>query len=124
MSIALLLLIGCSQYSSSDWYDTKEKAIANGLEQEGLDESAVLAVEDYEGETIVFVERTGALGVASITENNKGYSWYRSEPFFNFYVEGELPFTSDSFKFETKTGLDLSVLYGKAFDHTIKKMKL
>lgn len=122
--LILLILVGCDQSSNADWYDTKEEAIAYGLEQEGMDESAVLSVEDYEGETIVFFEKTGSLGVASITENEKGYSWYRNEPYVNFQVEGDIPFTTNGFELETKSGSVVSVLYGKTFDHTINKMKL
>lgn len=122
--ILLFILVGCNQKSSSDWYDTKEKAIEYGLEQEGTDESEVLSVEEYEGEIIVSFEKAGSFGVASITKNNKGYSWFRSEPYFDFNVEGDIPYTINGFDFETKTGLEVSVLYGKVFDNSIQKMKL
>ncbi|WP_087973533.1 hypothetical protein [Oceanobacillus rekensis] len=123
-SIILLILVGCNQKGNSDWYDTKEQAIEYGLEQEGTDESAVLSVEEFKGETIAFFEHAGSFGVASITENEKGFSWFRSEPYFDFDVEGDIPYTTNGFDFETKTGLEVSVLYGKAFDNTIQKMKL
>lgn len=123
-SIILLILVGCNQKSNPAWYDTKEQAIEYGLDQEGTGKSAVLSVEEYEGETIVAFEYAGSFGVASITESKKGYSWFRSEAYFGFDVEGDIPYTINGFDFETKTGLEVSVLYGKAFDSTIKKMKL
>lgn len=122
--ILSFILAGCNQKSRSDWYDTKEEAIEYGLVQERIDESAVLSVEEYEGEAIVFFDNDGALGVASITKNNKGYSWFRSEPYFDFDVEGELPYTTGGFDFKTINGLKVSVLYGKVFDATIQKVRL
>lgn len=122
--ILLFIVVGCSQKDSSDWYDTKEKAIESGLKQEGMDDSAVLSVEEYEGETIVFYENEGTLGIANIIESNRGYSWFRSEPYFDFDVEGDLAYTTAGFDFETKNGIKGSVLYGKVFDDSIEKMLL
>ena len=122
--ILLYILVGCNQENSSNWYETKEKAIEYGLEQEEVDKSAVLSIEEYEGETIVFYERAGSLGVASISENNKGYSWYRSEPYLGFDIEGDIPYTSNGFNYGTESGLELSVLYGKVFDNSIQSLKL
>lgn len=72
-------LAGC--YSdSTGWYDTKEDAIKYGLEQEsskGIEKAILLSVEEHMDETIVFFEFANALGVASITESKKGFSWYR-----------------------------------------------
>ncbi|GEN82744.1 hypothetical protein SLU01_10560 [Sporosarcina luteola] len=123
--ILLFILVGCSQKDSSDWYDSKEKAIEAGLKQEGTDASAVLSVEKYEEETIVFFDYDGALSIANLVESNKGYSWVRLEPYFDFDVEGSsLPYTTAGFDFETKEGSKGSVLYGKVYDESIKKLIL
>lgn len=122
--ILFLILVGCNQENDSNQFETKEEAIEFGLEEEEVDKSAVLSVEEYEGETIVFYERQGSLGVASITENIQGYSWFRSSPYFGFEIEGDLPYTTNGFNFETESGLELSVLYGKVFDNSIQSMKL
>ncbi|MCM3711331.1 hypothetical protein [Sporosarcina luteola] len=124
--VLLFIFVGCSQKDSSDWYNTKEKAIESGLKQEGIDESAVLSVEEYEGEMIIFFENEGALSIGNIIESEKGYSWFRNEPYFDFDVdvEGELPYTIAGFDFETKKGSKGSVLYGKVIDPSTQKMML
>ncbi|WP_409251219.1 hypothetical protein V1502_13800 [Bacillus sp. SCS-153A] len=48
-------LAGCTTVSDTmDWYDSEEKAIEAGLQQNELDKSAVLSIEEHKGETIVF----------------------------------------------------------------------
>src|SRR5699024_90202 len=103
---------------------TEEKAIKYGLEEEGADESAILSIEKYERETIVFFEKKGALSVAGITKSNKGYSWFRSTQYYDFKVGGDIPYTTGGFNFETETGLTASIIYRKIFDVATKKMKL
>ncbi|SHG56268.1 hypothetical protein [Ornithinibacillus halophilus] len=123
----LILLAGCSQDDRSSWFETKEKAIEHGLEKENVDQSAVLSVEEYQGETFVFFVRAGGLGVASLTESKKGYRWFRGEPYFGFDVDDafkNIPYTTNGFTSETKTGLEYSVLYGQVFDHSIQRLKL
>lgn len=122
--VLLFILAGCSQKDSTDWYDSEAKAIESGLEQEGIDKSAVLSVEEYEGETIVLFENEGAISIANINKSNEGFSWFRSEPYFDFNVGGDVPYTTAGFDFETKNGLKGSVVYGKVFDTSIQKMKL
>lgn len=122
--IFLFLVVGCNEKSNSDWSDTEEKAIEYGLEEEGVDESAILSIEEYEGETIVFFEKAGALGVASITKNNQGYRWFKSTQYYDFNAKGDIPYTTGGFSFDTETGLTVSVIHGKVFDSSIQKMNL
>lgn len=118
----LILLVGCNKHMEIQWFNTMEKAIKYGLEQEGTDETAVLSIEDYQGETIVFYEHHDALGVASITESEKGFSWYRGIVYHG--LEGDSPYLTIGFDYKTQAGLDFSVLAGKASDPSIQKMKL
>ncbi len=72
----LILLVGCQNINNLHWFETKDKAIEYGLKQEGVDKTAaILSIEDFKGETIIFYEKESALGVASIIESDKGYSW-------------------------------------------------
>lgn len=123
--LCLLLLIGCNQENNSnrsDWFEKKEEAIEHGLHQEGTDSKAVLSIQEIDGETIVFYLYESALGVASITESDKGCSWYRSRAYTDF--EGDVPYSTAGFEYETATGLSIPILVGKAFDISIEKMKL
>ncbi|ATP40037.1 hypothetical protein CSE16_08240 [Solibacillus sp. R5-41] len=117
-------LTGCNP-DATGWYDTKEDAIKYGLEQEssnGLEKATLLSVEEYMDETIVFFEFANALGVASITESKKGFSWYRDSPYSDF--EGDIPYSTMGFDIETKQGTEISILAGKVFDTKIQKVKL
>lgn len=113
----LFILTACNQ---SDWYDTRDEAIENGLQKEGIGESSTVSVEEYEGETIVLYAQDNSLGVASITESEEGYSWYRSAPDHKFEVTGDLPYTTGSFEVETESGMQVTILYGEIFDSTIQ----
>ncbi|MDN4492833.1 hypothetical protein [Ureibacillus aquaedulcis] len=73
----LVILVGCRENDAENGYKTKEKAIQYGLLQEDVNETAVLSIGEYEGETFVFFEKDGALGVASLTKIRNGYSWFR-----------------------------------------------
>lgn len=119
----LIALTGCSQEEdATQWYDTKEKAIHYRLKQEGTNETAILSIEDFKGETIVFYEFERALGVASITESEEGFSWYRNRAYSGF--EGDSPYSTVGFEFETETGLNVPILAGKASDISIEKIQL
>lgn len=113
----LLILAACNQ---SDWYDTSDEAIENGLQEEGIGESPTVSVEEYEGETIVLYAQGNFLGAASITESERGYSWYKSAPDHGIEVTGDLPYTTGSFEVETESGVQISILYGEIFDPTIQ----
>lgn len=117
---SITFLVGCTQ-DSSNWYNKKEDAIKYGLEQEGTN-ATLLSVEEYSGETIVFFERNKALGVSSITEGKKGFSWYRDKGYSD--LESESPYSTMGFEMETKQGTKISILVGKAFDKSIKQMKI
>jgi 3D (Asp-Asp-Asp) domain-containing protein/LysM repeat protein len=102
-----------------------EDAIKYGLElEQGSSENkaTLLSVEDYKGETIVFFEFNNALGVASVAESKNGFSLYRSGPYSGF--EGDTPYSTMGFDIETKSGLEISILAGKAFDTNIQNVKL
>lgn len=113
-------LVGCTE-DNSKWYNTKDEAIKYGLEQEGSN-AILLSVEEYSGETIVFFEQSKALGVASVTESNKGFSWYREQPFSGF--DGDSPYSTMGINIETKQGTNISIIAGKAFDESIKQIKI
>lgn len=122
--LILFLFTGCSQSEGGDWHNSEREAVLTGLEKEGTDILAVLSIERVKGETLVFFEQKGGLGIASITKSEKGYSWYRSEPFLDFETEGSLPYTTAEFEYETERGVKVPVLAGKVFDPTVKKIKL
>lgn len=119
----LIFLIGCNgnEYNL-EWHDTKEEAIAHGAGEEGIENSSILSIEEIDEETIVFYEFEGAFGVASIAESDEGYAWYRSTNHVGFSGEGS--YATIGYSFETKTGNEISVLVGKAFDDNISKMLL
>ncbi|MBM7661170.1 hypothetical protein JOC85_001942 [Bacillus mesophilus] len=120
----LVLLTGCAFQGNEEivWYETKEQAIDEGLQLEGITREEILSIEELDGETIVFYEYDKSLGVASITQSAQGYSWYRSRGYTD--LEGVAPFSTAGFEYETKSGLNVPVLVGKAFDQSITKMKL
>ncbi len=118
----ITFLIGCTQ-DNSIWYSTKEDAINYGLEQESSN-AILLSVDEYNGETIVFFELNKALGVASITESKKGFSWYRDNAFSGFDGDSPIPYSTMGFEMETKQGSKISILVGKAFDKSIKHMRI
>lgn len=121
LSFILFSLVGCS-FDHLKWFETKEAAITFGLQQENIDRSAVLSVEEYNGETIIFFEINHALGVASIAESSKGYSWYRSEPFVG--LESDSSYSTMGFDMTTHSGLAGSILAGKAFAPNFQKLTL
>lgn len=113
-------MAGCTE-DNPQWYETKEDAIKYGLEQESSN-AILLAVEEYKDETIVFFEQDQALGVASITDSEKGFSWYRDQPLTGF--EGGSSYSTAGFESETKQGTKVPILAGKAFDHNITKIRI
>lgn len=121
--LSFVLLMGCNVNKEEiTWHETKEKAINYGLNEEGIDENEVLSVEKIENETVIFYKNNQALGIASLTESDKGFSWYRSRSYTDF--KGVTPFTTAGFTYVTKSGLSISILAGKAFHDSIIKMKL
>ncbi|WP_227396119.1 hypothetical protein [Jeotgalibacillus aurantiacus] len=117
-------IAGCNNENAVEWFDTQNEAIESGLAQEGSGLESVLSTEKFQGETFVFYESSSGLGTGNIIENNGTYSWKRTDPIVNFEVEGELPYSTAAFPFQTDSGISASILTGKAFDHTIQEMKL
>lgn len=120
VACVVFIVAACNQTSSSDWYGTKDETIEIGLQEEGINRPTNISVEEYEGETIVFYESEGALGVASITESEEGYKWFKNSPTFSFDVTGDLPYTTGKFSFETESGLQVPILYGEIFDNSVQ----
>ncbi|WP_341960273.1 hypothetical protein NM897_10465 [Planococcus maritimus] len=116
MVLGICLAFTLAACDQAVWYDTKEEAMENGLE----DKASGVTVEEYKGERIVLYEYEGALGAASITESEKGYHWYRSVPYHGFENTGDLPYTTGSFTFETEAGVEVAILYGAIFDSTME----
>lgn len=118
--LSLTLLNGCNQEEQDvQWYSSKEEAIEVGLEEEG---GTLLSVEEFGNETIVFFGFDGVLGVASIAEKDNTFSWYRSSAHLGFE---EVPsYSVAGFHFKTNNGKEISVLGGKAFNPSIRKMQL
>lgn len=70
--MCILALFSCSNEDDREWFETKEEAIEYGTSKvEGDLKSTLLSTEEYEGETIVFYDYGGALGVASISRAKK-----------------------------------------------------
>lgn len=120
----MVFLVGCNQASATKWHDSKEAALEYGLKQEGTERESVLSIEEFKGETFVFYEYMGGLGVANIVESGNGYRWKRSRPYFDIEAGGERSYSTAGFDIETDTGVVVSVLIGKTFDSSIEKMNL
>lgn len=120
------MIAGCSQESNNSnkrgWYETKEEAIEHGLKDEEVNRDDILSIQEIKGESIVFYEHNGGLGVASITKTEKGYSWFRNRPYTDY--DSDAPFLVGGFEFETESGSVIPILAGKAFDRNIEKMLL
>ncbi|MCA1060052.1 hypothetical protein LCL96_14030 [Rossellomorea aquimaris] len=124
--LSILTLWACSNQDSREWFETKEEAVEYGLQtaDQAVPLKVLLSQEEFNGETIVFYELAGDLGVGSITESKKGYSWYEPGPYYGFEVEGDIPYSTSGFEYETESGLKVPILYGKVFDNGIEKMVL
>ncbi|MBM7552167.1 hypothetical protein [Thalassobacillus pellis] len=124
LSLFLTVLVaGCNQEPTIEWHETKEAAIETGLKQEGEELESILSIENFDGETLVFYDHTGSIGVAYIAKSEKGYGWNRSQPYIDFEKSGELAYSTSSFEMETETGEVFSILIGETFDSSIQKMK-
>lgn len=128
--LSVFFLQGCSNVKDNiEWYQSKESAIDNGIEKEGFDKSAILSIEEINGETIIFYEtyeeneNLTALGIAIINENNNCYSWYRSSPYLGF-ESTDSEYMSAGTTIETPKNQKISVLVGKVGDDTIKSIVL
>lgn len=122
VTFSLILLIGCQSSNDLQRFDTKDKAIEYGLEKEGVNNTALLSVEDFEGEQFVFYERESALGVANIIESDEGFRWSRNNHYHGF--EGDAPYVTVDFNAKTNTGKDVLILAGRVFDSSIQTMKI
>ncbi|MFD1021073.1 hypothetical protein [Thalassobacillus hwangdonensis] len=122
--LLMVLTAGCQQESAIEWHISKEAAVEYGLKQEQAEPGSVISIEAFEGETIVFYEYRGGLGIAHIAESERGYGWKRSQPYYDFETTGKLDFSTSAFDIEMESGPPFSVLIGKAFDPSIQQMKL
>jgi hypothetical protein len=89
-----------------------------------VSDDAVLSVEEFQGETIIFFKRDESLGTAMILEGEKGFRWRRDHPYNGFEVSGDLPYSTAGFDLEVKSGEDISILAGKVFDWSIQVLRL
>lgn len=121
LMLSLLLLGACSDESD---YRTKEEAMEAGLRMEEVDQTSVLSIERYKGESFVFYKIDGALGVASIEETTKGYAWKRYPPYHRVEVNGDLPYSTTGFNLTTYAGVEVSILVGKVFNDEIESVTL
>jgi hypothetical protein len=122
----IIILSGCKQnehITEMNWFDTKEKAIEEGLNHEGADKSAILASNNVNGETIIFYEYQNSLGVASIAESEERYSWYRSQGNIGFQGE-DVPYMTLGFEFQTYKKQKIKVIAGRVYNESIEKMIL
>lgn len=70
--------------------------LTGSIIKEGVNRSSILSSENVNGETIIFYEGHNALGVASIAESPKGYSWYRSQAYTGFQGQ-DVPYMTVGF---------------------------
>ena len=121
--LSILSLLACSNQDSREWFETEEEAIRFGLStEEGGTAPIKLSTEEYQGETLVFYDLAGDFGAASISRSEKGYSWYRSAPYFGF--DGGSNYSTGGFELKTESGVTIPIICGKAFDSSIEKMVL
>lgn len=122
--VAVLLLAGCaSGAEDASWYETKEEAIQAGLEEQG-EGAVLLGTEEYKGETIAFLQRSGAFGIANIVEKENRFQFIRKGSMYGFDVSGDLPYSKMGTNHETASGVEVSLLIGKVFDPTINTLLL
>ncbi|MFT9497627.1 hypothetical protein [Anaerosolibacter sp.] len=128
--MGIVFLQGCTNIEDHiEWYQSKESAIENGIEKEGLDKSAILSVDEINGETIIFyemymeAENLSAFGIAIIKENNNSYSWYRPSAYFGFEsTDSDYMLAGTNIKTPRKQ--EISVVIGRVCDNTIKSVIL
>ena len=126
----MVLLAGCNSKEASvnlEWYPTKADAIAQGLQKEGIRKPAdsVLAVEEVNGETLVFYENHDALGVASIAEGTEGFAWHRTSAYIGFASDADptvSPFMHADYHIVTSKGQTLYIVAGEVSDRSIRTM--
>ncbi|SDO12275.1 hypothetical protein [Alkalicoccus daliensis] len=120
----LLLMNACSQSTSADAYENLEDAVKFGLQSEGAHPSDVMAVEEFQDETIIFYEFDGTLGVASISKTENGYRWFRGGPYLAFENNDSDSYSAAGFFYETEQGLEVPIMYGQIRDNGISKILL
>lgn len=124
----LLLLVSCESNEENvnlKWFPSKEEAIEVGLRQENAESTSNLDIVEENGETLVFYEMFNGLGVANIVKGPKGFGWYRSNPYLDFQTDSEeSPLMYGEFDIQTYSGVTLSVIAGKVYDKSIKKLLL
>ncbi|MDQ6419575.1 hypothetical protein RB620_09035 [Paenibacillus sp. LHD-117] len=108
-------LSSCTNEPDRIWYDTVDDAIHHGLLDMGAFEIRRLSVDE---ETLFLykLNDADAIGLASVTTSDKGYSWYQGiSPFSS-------PFIQLNYKTESNNVIRLTI--GKASDETSKEIIL
>lgn len=84
--LIIFLVQGCSALAKDDltWFQTLNEAVDHGIKEEGLKEKDILGEVKEDGETFIFykkyVEDGLGIGIASISEKNGQFAWYKSNP--------------------------------------------
>lgn len=97
----IVILISCEKKIDRAWYDSENDAIEQELSNMGLIEVQRLSLE---GETLVLykLNNANAVGVASVTQSDKGYSWYQGiSPFSIDFLQLEYQSESNKYFFLT-----------------------
>lgn len=108
--LLFLLLSGCEDVSERKWFEHKEDAIIQGLQDGNYTEIQRLMVGN---ETLVLyklnaVDASEAIGVGSVTQSELGYSWYRG----SHHVKAPLLI----FDYKTESNIVIPLTIGRVED--------
>lgn len=84
LTMILIIVTGCSALANDDlkWFKTLDEAIEYGIKEEELKKQDVIGEVKENGETFIFYKKKLdeglGIGVASISEQNGQFAWYRS----------------------------------------------
>jgi hypothetical protein len=113
----VLFISACTKQAQKEekYFPKEQEAIQYGAK---LEQIKILTQTRYKNETISLIFKSpNLIGVASVSSNKDGFSWYRSDPFFN--IE-----TKVAFDFTAKSGNTIPILIGKVQNAETKKVRL
>ncbi|AEI44533.1 hypothetical protein [Paenibacillus mucilaginosus] len=126
----LLVIIVVAAYllydkDDREWYSTEKVAIDHGLKIEGLQESDIVSIDKSFEETFVIFQKDMKIGVATISKNDKGFSWYRSTPYASYDTANQaFPYTYFGFDLQSEFGNKYKLFSGIIYNKNIKKLGL
>ncbi len=124
--VLLLLVTACDSKSAERpvYYSSIDKAIEQGLLEEGITKEYILYKQEIEhGMIAFFVEPSNyAVSAATLTEQPEGWRWYRSMAFVGF--DGESPLLYASARTVTEAGDEILLFLGRANDPEITQVQL